>query len=159
MLIVIVIITITKKYITITITIISTWLLGSPLMYLTSWGHWASQYPVPKPAPTWFPELKGNVEKLGGHYSDLGKLPTPRLSASPRSRAPHWDRREAVAKFFYQGFFSTWLNLRVVNVEGELLVLQLEHVVVGAGGVHQVVPRSGWRLSCWWWNDWIKWWL
>ena len=37
-------------------------------------------------------------------------------------------------------------NLGVVDVEGELLVLQLEHVVVGAGGVHQVVTRSGLRL-------------
>ena len=33
-------------------------------------------------------------------------------------------------------------NLRVVHIEGELLVLQLEHVVVGAGGVHQVIARS-----------------
>ena len=34
-------------------------------------------------------------------------------------------------------------NLRVVNVEGELLVLQLEHVIVGSGRVHEVVARAG----------------
>ena len=34
-------------------------------------------------------------------------------------------------------------NLGVVNVEGELLVLQLEHVIVGSGRVHEVVARAG----------------
>ena len=48
---------------------------------------------------------------------------------------------------FSEGF-EVEENLRVVHVEGELLVLELEHVVVGAGGVHQVVARSGLRLCC-----------
>ena len=34
-------------------------------------------------------------------------------------------------------------NLGVVDVEGELLVLQLEHVIVGSGRVHEVVARAG----------------
>ena len=34
-------------------------------------------------------------------------------------------------------------NLGVVDVEGELLVLQLEHVIGGSGRVHEVVARAG----------------